>query len=102
MKSPLYVTVLFQPLVAGGVDSRVASQDDDLQTAIGLGRARYIDAKRAFDKANIPGAEPPFNETFINVRRLQNLTPEQAAELEREYAIRISVGPGSQAPSMGG
>ena len=79
MKSPLYVTVLFQPLAGGGVNSRVVSKDDDLQTTIGLGRAWYIDAKRAFDKANILGAEPPFNETFINVRRLQNLTPEQAA-----------------------
>lgn len=104
MNSPLFVNILFQPLTGNDCIETVSAYGDEIDPVLGEGERRYNKAKRQYDTT--PGmsisVDPPFNSTFVDVRRLRNLTPEQAEAIAKEWAIEIKSLPGSNAPSMGG
>lgn len=102
MNSPLFVDVLFQPLSGNDVQVTVSAYGDSQNQVLGQGTREYIKAAETFELADVAGIEPPFNATFVDVRRLRNLTPEQAEAIAKEWAIEIKPLPGSNAPSMGG
>lgn len=102
MNSPLFINVVIQPLSGNDARMTVASYGEDVRVVLGEGLHAYNKAMSNFELADMAGIEPPFNATFVDVRRLQNLTPEQAADLAKEWQIEIVKLPGSTAPSMGG
>lgn len=104
MNSPLFINVLFQPLAGNDCIETVSAYGDEIGPVLGEGERRYVKAKRQYDTTTgmSISVDPPFNSTFVDVRRLRNLTPKQAETIAKEWAIQIVPLPGSDAPSMGG
>lgn len=103
MNPPLFINVLFQPINKDGdYIETVSAYGETIGPVLGEGERRYVKAKRQHDTTGVINVDPPFNSTFVDVRRLRNLTKEQAEAIAKEWAIQIVPLPGSTAPSMGG
>ncbi len=101
MNSPLFINVLFSPVRDDCITS-VSAYGEEIGPVLGQGEREWMKCATTFTAIGGIAEFAPFNSTFVDVRRLRNLTKEQAEAIAKERAIQIVPLPGSDAPSMGG